>query len=88
MVWPAQSPDLNPIEHLWFLLKRRLAEYPEPPIRVLGESAGRVGENRGGKVSGTDLKYAWKGPGGDQGKRRIHIILICISYISATKLLQ
>jgi hypothetical protein len=32
--WPAQSPDMNPIKHLWDHVKRQLSAYENPPNRV------------------------------------------------------
>jgi transposase len=31
LYWPAQSPDLNPIEHMWACLEKQLGKYPTRP---------------------------------------------------------
>jgi hypothetical protein len=50
--WPAQSPDISPIEHLWVHLKARLNEYPTPSKGVweTWERAVEVWNNIGPEV--------------------------------------
>lgn len=54
--WPSQSPDLNPIEHVWYQLKRRLNNYPTRPT-TKEELADRI-EKEWYKFTQADcLKY-------------------------------
>ena len=51
--WPPYSPDLNPIEHLWFLLKEMVYKV-NPDIRKL------TGDKEIKEALGKALKEAWE----------------------------
>ena len=56
--WPAQSPDFNPIENLWMILKRQISTR-DPPAKTVKELKAVVQEEWK-KISVDNVKHLGK----------------------------
>ena len=51
--WPSQSPDLNPIEHLWEIMKKRLEKRPCKNMDELREAIFETWESITSNTTGS-----------------------------------
>ena len=82
--WAAQSPNLNPIEHVWYQLKRRLNTYPTSPT-TKEELEARITSEWYKFTKNDCLKYIDSMPacikaGGDQAWWITYSFLSCFLY--------
>ncbi|GFW88445.1 transposable element Tcb1 transposase [Trichonephila clavipes] len=74
MDWPAYSPDLNPIEHVWDMLDRRIAAR-QSPHTCLPELRRALldNKNKAQWLSGSVSRFHTTGPGSIAGQGRLSL---------------
>jgi hypothetical protein len=75
MDWPAQSPDLNSIEHLWDELERRFCSKPQCPTFLTALATAMQEEWATIPQETPGRKSPWQSSSHHKGKGWAHLIL-------------